>query len=113
MFHDRRFCSCIVRRRSGENRSAVIAPILLGRLRESIAEQTIGLLTKLNAAAKKPNGRKNITASIGVAEWKSEDGSGEETVARADRALYKAKDSGRNRVFVAEDHSFVLIAQGH
>lgn len=43
----------------------------------------------------------NITASIGVAEVKEGD-SAESLFARADHALYQAKEQGRNRVYVAE-----------
>jgi diguanylate cyclase (GGDEF)-like protein len=38
------------------------------------------------------------TASIGVTEFRESDKSLEETLSRADEALYKAKSSGRNRV---------------
>jgi diguanylate cyclase (GGDEF)-like protein len=38
------------------------------------------------------------TASIGVTEFRESDQSLEEALKRADRALYKAKSSGRNRV---------------
>lgn len=39
-----------------------------------------------------------FTVSIGVAEMKTDDGSFEDVINRADKALYKAKQSGRNRV---------------
>ena len=39
-----------------------------------------------------------ITASLGVAAFKSTDTDQLEWIARADRALYRAKESGRNRV---------------
>lgn len=41
-----------------------------------------------------------ITISIGVSEIKAGDARSEEALSRADRALYRAKDSGRNRVTV-------------
>ena len=42
------------------------------------------------------------TCSIGVAAWDGAE-TGPELVARADRAMYAAKNSGRDRVLVAED----------
>ena len=42
----------------------------------------------------------NITLSIGVSENDSADSSAKEIFQRADRALYKAKDEGRNKVCV-------------
>ncbi|WP_299802820.1 GGDEF domain-containing protein [uncultured Shewanella sp.] len=46
----------------------------------------------------KPNQTVNITISIGVAEQHGE-GTFENTLKRADKALYKAKNNGRNLVF--------------
>jgi diguanylate cyclase (GGDEF)-like protein len=43
-----------------------------------------------------------VTVSIGVAEFDGEAEKIEETLARADRALYAAKNAGRNRVALAE-----------
>jgi|GEM_PF-5267553 len=42
-----------------------------------------------------------ITASFGVADWGPEDATIEATLARADGALYAAKENGRNRVMTA------------
>ena len=39
-----------------------------------------------------------VTVSIGVTEVRPENDSFEEALMRADQALYKAKDGGRNRV---------------
>ena len=41
----------------------------------------------------------NVTASAGVAEWLPEDKE-EATILRADKALYRAKDNGRNQVVI-------------
>jgi diguanylate cyclase (GGDEF)-like protein len=45
--------------------------------------------------------RLSVTVSIGVAVWPRDGASGPELVAAADRALYAAKQGGRNRVMVA------------
>ena len=46
----------------------------------------------------------SITLSIGVAHYHGDE-SLRETIARADAALYRAKESGRNRVVSAETAS--------
>ena len=45
----------------------------------------------------------DVTVSIGVAQWRRGDGSVPLAVDRADRALYQAKDAGRNRIALAPD----------
>lgn len=45
----------------------------------------------------------HITASIGVASWPKHADSAEALVAAADRALYAAKNAGRNRVMVCQE----------
>ena len=43
-----------------------------------------------------------VTCSIGVAvRWDNSDGTIEETIQRADKALYVAKEMGRNKVVAA------------
>jgi diguanylate cyclase (GGDEF)-like protein len=46
--------------------------------------------------------RFNVTISVGISEYNPKDQSCEEIVARADKALYYAKDQGRNRIVVYE-----------
>ncbi len=43
---------------------------------------------------------RSLTVSIGVSEYRVEDGDFNHLLQRADRALYQAKHSGRNRVLV-------------
>ncbi len=64
------------------------AEVFAGRLCEEIHNRQVDL-----------SGGESVTisASIGVAQWQNQD-QGEATIIRADKALYKAKDSGRDRV---------------
>ena len=66
------------------------AKIVGERLRKAVEETTVSL-DNLNI---------NVTISMGLAEFR-QDESGEELFAQADKALYKAKESGRNRVVCA------------
>jgi diguanylate cyclase (GGDEF)-like protein len=43
----------------------------------------------------------HVTASMGIATWQG--GSFDETVSLADKAMYQAKESGRNRFVVYQD----------
>ena len=67
----------------------------------SIAEQTRQLLSKL-LLRKKSDGQviDNITASFGVAQ-RNKGEYPEQLIERADKALYEAKEAGRNRVALA------------
>jgi diguanylate cyclase (GGDEF)-like protein len=58
------------------------------RLRQSVADIDIPV----------DDGDVNITASLGIAEYQSENASFDDVLAQADNALYQAKDKGRNRV---------------
>lgn len=44
------------------------------------------------------SGRIDLTASIGVTSLRRSDRNPDDALGRADRALYRAKDEGRNRV---------------
>lgn len=68
--------------------SAVAAGRAAERMRRAV--ESLGLRTEA--------GRGIVTVSIGVAELEPTDGTVAEWLSRADRALYRAKASGRNRV---------------
>ncbi|MNF14040.1 putative diguanylate cyclase YdaM [compost metagenome] len=48
------------------------------------------------------SGIRPITISLGVAHWDLQQGEPETALKKADEALYKAKQDGRNRVVVAQ-----------
>ena len=71
------------------------AMVMAERLRQRIADTKITL----------PSGKElTVTCSIGIAQLMRDDHPHpEQTLARADKALYRAKHAGRNRVLAAED----------
>ena len=68
------------------------AQIVGERLRKAIEETSVQL----------DNFNINVTISMGLAEFHSDE-SGEELFERADKALYEAKESGRNRVCISKN----------
>ena len=68
------------------------ALIAANRVREKIAETTI----------KWAGGNVSVTVSLGICVWSPRYVSVEEMIKAADRALYQAKSTGRNRVVLAE-----------
>ena len=70
------------------------------RLRQSVADLSIPV-SRANGDASSVNLR--ITVSVGVAHMLPEIPSLDALIDRADQALYRAKDSGRNRVVVWEE----------
>ncbi len=67
--------------------SEATAQAIAGRLRERLSAATIDAARGVRA-----------TASIGIAAWQPSDTDAESWIERADRALYRAKQGGRNRV---------------
>lgn len=65
---------------------------LVERIREIVEKSTIAVAGVASGC----------TVSIGIAEWRRDQESGETFLARADSALYKAKRLGRNRVCSAQ-----------
>jgi diguanylate cyclase (GGDEF)-like protein len=85
--------------RVGGDEFAVVMP-------ESGIEQAEQLFTRLQSAiAGRPIGQAGrMQISAGVAELKPDDDS-ISFFERADQALYRAKDAGKNRSFTANDHA--------
>ncbi|MFC2076108.1 diguanylate cyclase [candidate division KSB1 bacterium] len=67
---------------------------------EASLERVRNRLEKTNFGGGKTNF--SATATFGVAEFVQEDKNGKELLEVADKALYQAKEQGRNRVFISE-----------
>jgi len=85
-------------RYGGEEFAIVLVETPLGAAIET-AERIRSLLQKTVYRVGERN--VSVTVSVGVAESRAEDASGESVLARADSALYEAKHAGRNRVYSA------------
>ena len=72
------------------------AGIVCDRLRERIAQHQFAINTEERQV------RLSVTVSIGIAELAGKNETWMSLVQRADRALYGAKDGGRNKVVVAD-----------
>ncbi len=86
-------------------RSAEQCLPMLEAAREAVAAEEFTVRGRLRPRKKpaKPKSRRGqtretITVSLGVAQADQRHGSAEEVIAAADRALYRAKENGRNRV---------------
>ncbi|BHH82106.1 sensor domain-containing diguanylate cyclase [Desulforhopalus sp. 52FAK] len=90
-------------RLGGEEFSAVLvqtdeagAVLLAERLRQAVEQLKVTCDDRII----------QITVSIGVAEWRADDKDTEDLLKRADRALYAAKNAGRNQVKVSGRESY-------
>lgn len=85
--------------RLGGEEFGVVLPETTGENAAGVAERLRSLVANqgINAAGE----TFHITVSIGVAQFKAGE-SGHQLIARADAAMYKAKQNGRNRVEVAK-----------
>lgn len=82
--------------------SDTTASVLLSeRIRNRIERESAAFLATIdsNAGASDHPNFERITVSIGFTMWKSND-TPEQIIRRADGALYRAKDTGRNRVWM-------------
>ena len=86
--------------RLGGEEFAIALPATARWPAERVAERLLAAVARTNI----PFGDSHIamTVSIGLAAQRSSDLSIEQIIARADSALYRAKDGGRNRVVVDE-----------
>jgi two-component system, cell cycle response regulator len=76
--------------------------VMLPQTRLAGAMELAARLCQIIAASPAANGERFIafTASIGVTEFQPGESGPEAVMARADAALYRAKQSGRNKVVV-------------
>jgi diguanylate cyclase (GGDEF)-like protein len=86
--------------RFGGEEFIILLPFTATKHATDLAER---IRTKLEHADFLENGYR-VTASFGVAEYLAGEDI-ETTIKRSDQALYTAKDTGRNRIVVAEHHS--------
>lgn len=85
--------------RIGGEEFVLLLPGLGASAAQSVAEQLRRAVEKMRIPT--PDGTLQYTVSLGVAEYEAADGDFEGLLARADDALYAAKESGRNNVQLA------------
>ena len=74
--------------------------VLMPDASRETAEKAAERIRAATASHAMPQAVGHITVSIGVALWPSDDSDIEQVMAKADQALYRAKNAGRNRVEV-------------
>lgn len=84
--------------RYGGEEFAVVLPNTNFQTALSVAERIVANVRKLNIPHKSSQTSNVVTLSCGVADMTSEDGSSLDLLIKADRALYRAKEAGRDRV---------------
>lgn len=85
--------------RYGGEEFVVVLPETDAEQGREAAEKLRGLISGTEFMVR--GGKLPVTVSIGVAQARPQDTSGSDLLSRADRALYDAKEGGRNRVAVA------------
>ncbi len=96
--------------RYGGDELALILPETPAREARRVAERARRGVESLHLRPGKDSIAARVTLSLGVAALPPSDGSKEELLAAADRALYQAKDRGRNRVCVAGQTASTVLA---
>ncbi|MGS1110214.1 diguanylate cyclase [Achromobacter anxifer] len=74
--------------------------VLMPDASRDAAERVAERIRAATASHAMPQGVGHVTVSIGIALWPSDDLDIEKVMGKADQALYRAKNSGRNRVAV-------------
>jgi diguanylate cyclase (GGDEF)-like protein/PAS domain S-box-containing protein len=87
--------------RMGGEEFAIVLPETNAEGGGQLAERLRARVAEIEIAAEA--GQRHMTVSIGMAEQTSADDNIEVLLSRADRALYSAKQAGRNRVIAAGD----------
>ncbi|MEB3330482.1 MAG: diguanylate cyclase [Candidatus Sericytochromatia bacterium] len=87
--------------RLGGEEFAVLCPETDPASAMTFAERLRAQIADLTPSDRAGRPLRSITASLGVAGWTPEDATVDVVLARADRALYEAKDAGRNQCRLA------------
>ncbi|MGI9336265.1 MAG: GGDEF domain-containing protein, partial [Gammaproteobacteria bacterium] len=87
----------IIGRYGGEEFCIVLPGLDLERAAQA-AERIRAAIEREGVSALPPDAGRTLTSSFGVSLWHVTDKSGDDTVQRADEALYASKTGGRNRV---------------
>jgi len=89
--------------RYGGDEFAIILPQTTSKETLSAAEKLRSLIagTSFFVGAVKDEKREKITLSIGICELNSSDSDSHDLISRADKAMYRAKEGGRNQTIIA------------